>query len=770
MRVGSILLAAPVAAITLGALLAASPPPAQGTIKTPTLSVSAWGDNSAGDLGDGSLAARLVPGGVGSLTGVRSISAGGRHGLALLANGTVMAWGDNAFGADGNGRTSDDALLPVPVKGLSSVVQVSAGSEHSLALLANGTVMAWGDNFDGQLGDGGTKSSAVPVRVKGLTHVTAISAGDTFSLAALANGTVMAWGNNANGQLGNGTDDNQSDVPEPVTGLTGVTAVAAGGQHSLALQSDGQVMAWGEDTDGQLGTGDSSGATSLPGRVVDLTHAVAIAAGSDFSLALTADGVVKGWGDNGFFELAQPQGFPGGIQSSDVPVTIPGTGKATAIAAGALFGLALRENGTVMGWGDDAFGQLGNDTTNTQQAATAVQGLTGVHAIAAGGPFAAALTTAPAGKSPALSPSPWSVSPTPGFAPRDINNFSLAAVSAHGPDSAWAVGASSNSNAPLAEQWTGKAWTATPVTGPAGAGSATLSGVADLGPQDAWAVGDSATEFGTSQRTLIEHWNGTSWSIVPSPDPETGAGAFDVLTSISATGPDDVWAAGWFSPGENFIALLLEHWNGTSWSLIPPPTELATQLGDGVVAISAHDVWIVGDTGGQQTVTAHWNGSTWTQPPTPFLQQGHSVNHLTGVTATGPDNIWASGYASNSPGAQENVPYLLHWTGKAWTLVKVPDPGTEGSLLTATTALSASSVWSVGITDQTDGALLSLAEHFNGKTWTVSPSSDPGLNSALPDDSLAGIASAPGGPVWAVGAQEVTGQCCLRTLALRSAS
>jgi alpha-tubulin suppressor-like RCC1 family protein len=783
MRVRSVMtiLAAPVAVTTLTAIAAVGPPSAQAataaarapSVTAPArLSVRAWGDDSAGELGDGTFTARSVPAAVGGLSSVGAIAAGGRHGLALLTSGTVLAWGDDTFGQDGNGKSSSDAELPVPVKGLSKVVKIAAGGEHSLALLANGTVLAWGDNFDGQLGDGSTTSSTVPVPVKGLTHVTAISAGDSFSLAVLANGTVMAWGDNSNGQLGNGTNSNTSDVPVQVSGLHGAIAVAAGGQHSLALESDGTVMAWGEDGDGQLGTGSQAdGSTDVPGQVEDLTNAVAVAAGSDFSLALTADGVVKGWGDNGFFELAHPDGFPGGIQSSDVPVTIPGTGKATAIAAGGLFGLALRENGTVMGWGDNAFGQLGNGNTNTVIPPTEVEGLTGARAISAGGPFAAALTTAAAPRSPMAMPSPWNVVPTPGFAPRDITDLELNAVSASGPDSAWAVGTNEvSSQQPLAEEWTGKSWTAPAVPSPAGAGESILNGVDDLGAKDAWAVGTSETAFGTSQRTLIEHWNGTKWTIVPSPDPETGSGAFDELNAISGTGPDNLWAAGSFSDGSDFIALLVEHWNGHTWSFIQPPTELATQFGDAITVISAKNVWVVGDTGSKPTVTAHWNGKTWTEPQAPFPQNGNEVNQLTGVSAAGPDDVWASGYSINAPGAQSDVPYMLHWTGSAWTMVTVPNPGTVGSVLRGTTVVSPTDVWSVGITDEDDGGLLSLIEHFNGSTWTVSPSPDPGQSGELPDDSLQAVISSPGSPAWAVGAQEVAGQCCLRTLAVRTAA
>jgi alpha-tubulin suppressor-like RCC1 family protein len=145
----------------------------------------------------------------------------------------------------GNGTASanNDAELPVAVTGMTTAVQVSTSGEYGMALVANSTVMAWGDNDHGRLGNGTTTDSDVPVAVKGLAKVKAVSAGYLFSVAVLANGTVMAWGYNGNGQLGNGTY-NDSDVPVAVSGLTGASSVAAGGQFAVALLSNGTAMAW----------------------------------------------------------------------------------------------------------------------------------------------------------------------------------------------------------------------------------------------------------------------------------------------------------------------------------------------------------------------------------------------------------------------------------------------------------------------------------------------------------------------------------------------
>ena len=373
--------------------------------------VFAWGDNSAGELGNGTLTGTAAPVAVSGLAGVRAISAAGRHELALRANGTVLAWGDDTFGQLGIGVVSSnaDSEVPVAVPGLSTVTAVAAGEEHSLALLANGTVLAWGDNHEGQLGTGTTRTSAVPVPVPGLSGVTAIAAGSLFSLALLNNGTVMAWGDNREGQLGDGTLRN-STVPVPVRGLSGVTAIAAGALHSLAVLANGTAMAWGDNESGQLGVGRQVSLRVVPTAVAKITGITAIAAGEEHSVALLSDGSVWVWGGNGEFQLARRNGFPGGIGQSNVPLRVPGLGKAEAIAAGGSFSLAVVAGGRVRGWGDNAFGQLGNGGAQTGPALVTVTGLSGAARVMAGGvtalAFGPAATATGPGAAAARSPAP----------------------------------------------------------------------------------------------------------------------------------------------------------------------------------------------------------------------------------------------------------------------------------------------------------------------------------------------------------------------------
>jgi alpha-tubulin suppressor-like RCC1 family protein len=326
-----------------------------------------------------------------------------------------------AWGYDGSGQLGDgtefgpEECLPAAqpcstkalgVTALSGVAAMSGGEEHSLALLSDGTVRAWGSNEYGQLGDGSSgdvqPESTVPVGVYGLCCATSVAAGARHSLALENDATVRAWGENELGQLGNGSAglNHGSDVPVVVTewggaALTGVSAIAAGEEHSLALK-EGKVMAWGSNLSGQLGIGTSYSNRVHPSVVMrDRTHGVelsgvaAIAAGAEHSLALLSNHAVVAWGANNVGQLgnitaaAQQQCAFGACSTKPVPVEGLG-GEVVAIAAGGNHSLALLANGTVMAWGENTLGQLGNGTTSNSAVPVAVSGLSGVAAVAAG--------------------------------------------------------------------------------------------------------------------------------------------------------------------------------------------------------------------------------------------------------------------------------------------------------------------------------------------------------------------------------------------------
>lgn len=308
---------------------------------------------------------------------VASVEAGNRHSLALMSDGTVQAWGGNDNGALGLGDTTD-RVSPEVIPGLSGVTAVSAGDGHSLALMENGSIKSWGQNFFGALGNNTTTFSDVPVDVHVLTSgVTAISAGGFYSVALTEGGAVYSWGSGQFGQLGHGPGLVNYDEPEPISTLTsGVAAISAGQNHVLALLENHTVMAWGNNQNGQVGN--NSPATDnieAPVAVSVLTDVIAISAGGTHSLALRGDGTVWAWGGN-------DNGAVGDGTTDDrfVPVQVSGLEDIVAIAAGTNFSFAVASDGTIYGWG----GLPGDGASTSTLTPVVVSGLSDGQTISAG--------------------------------------------------------------------------------------------------------------------------------------------------------------------------------------------------------------------------------------------------------------------------------------------------------------------------------------------------------------------------------------------------
>jgi alpha-tubulin suppressor-like RCC1 family protein len=313
----------------------------------------AWGSNGSGQLGDGTTADRLAPVPGPSLSSLSAMASGYSHNLALTSDGSVWAWGFNYYGQLGDG-TSANRSLPYAVTGVGTgALGVAAGDYHSLAIKADRTVLAWGLNSNGQLGDGTTTSRATPAAVSGLASVLQVASRGTHSLALKTDGTVVAWGNNASGQLGDGSRT-QRTTAVAVSTLSGVTAIAAGAAHSLALTTGGSVWAWGYNYYGQLGDGSRTDRLT-PVRVSGLTGVVAIAAAGNHSFALRSDGTIWAWGYNGYGQLGL-----GGTTDSLAPALVPAVRSAVAVGAGTNHGLAASLDGVVWSWGGNGGGQLGD--------------------------------------------------------------------------------------------------------------------------------------------------------------------------------------------------------------------------------------------------------------------------------------------------------------------------------------------------------------------------------------------------------------------------
>lgn len=265
--------------------------------------VWAFGYNSRGQLGDGTTTNRSVPVQVSGLTDVTAVFAATSHSLALKEDGTVWSWGDNAQAQLGSGAlTPRTRTTPGQVLGLSDVAAVAAGTNHSLALKEDGSVWAFGYNNKGQLGDGTTTvRRPTPVEVSEMTNATAIAAGANYSLALKADGTVWAWGDNSYGQLGDGTTSNRSG-PVQTSELTNVKAIAAGIDQSMALKQDKTIWTWGYNGSGELGDGTTSNRSS-PVQVSGLTKIKSISGGFYHSAALGQDRTIWAWGLNSYGQL-----------------------------------------------------------------------------------------------------------------------------------------------------------------------------------------------------------------------------------------------------------------------------------------------------------------------------------------------------------------------------------------------------------------------------------------------------------------------------------
>ena len=314
-----------------------------------------WGENKAGQLGDGTFEDRIVPTKAVVFSGSAvSVAAGYLHTCVVTDAGEVVCWGDNWAGQLGN--------LANPINDMGGKMggfqAVEAGGAHTCALTGSGGIRCWGGNKLGALGDGTNENRQTPVDVIGLTSgVQAFAAGMDFSCAVTGN-RAKCWGADDSGQLGNGSYES-TNQPVDVDGLgAGVIGVAAGFFHACAITKTGEVWCWGENTAGELGNGTIAG-SPVPVKVSGLEDAVAIVVGGSHTCALTKAGGVKCWGDNSHGQLGD-----GTIDGKDIPVDVTGlTGGVTALAAGASHTCALLRSGVVECWGLNGNGQLGDGTT-----------------------------------------------------------------------------------------------------------------------------------------------------------------------------------------------------------------------------------------------------------------------------------------------------------------------------------------------------------------------------------------------------------------------
>ncbi|MEO8285002.1 MAG: S-layer homology domain-containing protein [Chloroflexota bacterium] len=322
----------------------------------------------------------------------------------------------------------------------------------------------------------------------------------------------------------------------------------------------------------------------------------------------------------------------------------------------------------------------------------------------------------------------WEVVPSTNVEGDSNELFAIDAISA---SDVWAVGLhnshQANSVHTLIEHWDGSLWSIVPHPN-VGLRQSFFYGVTAISSSDVWAVGYYLRDNISRYRTLIEHWDGTTWSVVPSPNSSPTSGQDNnLLLAVDAVSSSDVWAVGvinttgYFGPYET----LTLHWNGNVWSVVPSPNLGTTTYLSAVTAISASDAWAVGYsiTNIYQTLTLHWDGSVWGIVPSPNPQAG---NELMSVDAISSNDVWAVGTT------------IMHWDGGIWSVV--PSPSVGG--LRGVAAVSTADVWAVG--SRVDNGYEKLALHWNGSTWSEAP--NPGVG------GLNGVAALSSSDVWGAGA------------------
>jgi alpha-tubulin suppressor-like RCC1 family protein len=341
-----------------------------------------WGSDVFGQVGDGDddqgseFAPVPVTGLDGSAAAVLEVATSENHACALLTTGAVHCWGDGTGGVLGDGNTAAvNQYVPVAVVGIDGVqsraVRIAVGEGHSCALLDTGAVRCWGYDSSGQIGDGATDNTphATPTNVVGLdgSGVLAIdvSAGEQHTCAVIESGELRCWGDNSSGQLGHSSANTSEPAPVVVTGINGVSARAvavSAGRHTCAILETGALRCWGSDAFAQLGDGmdgeaDERAPVDVLGIDGTLARATSVAAGVTHTCATLDDGTVMCWGSNTAGQL--------GINDSNVlalysPALVLGIAQASLASAGSGTTCAVSETPTLMCWGADSAGQVGD--------------------------------------------------------------------------------------------------------------------------------------------------------------------------------------------------------------------------------------------------------------------------------------------------------------------------------------------------------------------------------------------------------------------------
>ena len=350
----------------------------------------------------------------------------------------------------------------------------------------------------------------------------------------------------------------------------------------------------------------------------------------------------------------------------------------------------------------------------------------------------------------------WSVvpSPNPGTESNVLNSVTVLSA-----NNAWAVGGYFNNTAPNPQQtlivhWNGSIWSVVPSPN-TGTETNVLNSVTAVSANNIWAVG----YYNNISETLVEHWNGQSWSVVSSPNVGTNSNVLYAVAKVPNS--SQLWAVGDYWDTNSTFQPLIEVWNDNSWSVVPNPNLGTTDnLLSGVTSLSAHNVWAVGvsndiSAGLEQTLTEKWNGTSWNVISSPNLGSNGYLHNVVRVPHS--NKLWTVGDYNNTSTSYETL--TEHWNGSKWKIVSSPNPSPIGPdtvvVLSGVTAISPNNVWAVGYYQYSNGgsAPQTLIENWNGISWVIVSSPNPGTGSILNE-----VARVPeSSQLWAVGETEIYG-------------
>ncbi|NLI01589.1 MAG: cell wall anchor protein, partial [Chthonomonadales bacterium] len=324
----------------------------------------AWGSNGFGELGLGDTTTRLTPTAVGFFadTPIAGACGGGYFSLAVASDGALWALGRNSYGQLGLGDTAARSS-PTRISALDTrtTIAIAAGMYHSVALTSDNKVWAWGRNAYGQLGLGDTTNRTSPAEVTAFADksVVTLAASNTHTLAITSDGRLWAWGANSSGQLGLGYTSAGVSSPTEVTALAGLTVrrVSAGYYHTIAETEDGRLWAWGKNSNGQLGLGDTTDrSTPTPVTAFGGMTITAVSAGCLHTLVNTSDGRLWSFGSNYWGQLGLGDTTD---RATPMEVALPGGRSVIAVTAGFAHSIAHASDSTTWAWGSNDSGQLG---------------------------------------------------------------------------------------------------------------------------------------------------------------------------------------------------------------------------------------------------------------------------------------------------------------------------------------------------------------------------------------------------------------------------